>query len=450
VTGLAAWPGGGFREVVPPGQPRPGLISEQLGIRVRVTPRADGAERFADAIELGLRRNPRRAQLLVSRVLGKHVPAPASDVLDAAALLGATARSHCGGQVPVVVGFAETATGLGHGVAAVCGPGGGPAPYLHTTRRPGPAGSRAVRFTEDHSHATDQALTLTSDDVLGGGRPLVLVDDELSTGSTAVNAIRAIQARWPRELYVLASLADCRDPDQRDLVRAAIRDLGAEAVSVSLLDGEVTLPEGVLDAARAFIEALPAAGPLPAAPPGLGPGPAAAAPVRWARLTLPDGVPVQAAQGWAPEQEQAARAAIAGVARSLPVPADGRTLVLGDEELMYLPQLLAAALGPQVRTSTTTRTPAVVIDQPGYPLRTVLRFASTEDGERVAYAYNVAPSSCSDRGNAPGFEHIVLVTDAPRGPRTGGLIAALAASARTCVQVLSLRPAGQGERGAAG
>ena len=111
------------------------LVGETLGIRVRVTPRAEGAERFADALEVGLRRNPKRAQLLVSRVLGKHVPVPASDVLAAATLLGTAARAHCGGQVPVVAGFAETATGLGHGVAAVCGPGGGPAPYLHTTRR---------------------------------------------------------------------------------------------------------------------------------------------------------------------------------------------------------------------------------------------------------------------------------------------------------------------------
>ena len=255
-----------------------------------------------------------------------------------------------------------------------------------------------MRFTEDHSHATDQALALISDEVLRDGRPLVLVDDELSTGKTAVNAIRAIQARWPRDLYVLASLADCRDTEQRDGVHAAIRALGAEAVSVTLLDGEVELPDAVLSAARAFIEALPE----PAQAAAAAPRPrAVTAPVSWSGLTLPRGVPVLGAHGWAPDQECAARAAVAAAARSLPVPADGRTLVLGDEELMYLPQLLAAALGPLVRTSTTTRTPAVVIDQPGYPLRTVLRFASTEDGRRPAYAYNVATS----RGQHSGGEH---------------------------------------------
>lgn len=424
---------------------RPGFVTERLGITVRVTPAAAGAERFAHALELGLRRNPKRAQLLVSKVLGKHIPAAAGEVLEAAAVLAAAVREHCDGQLPVVVGFAETATGLGHGVAASSGPGGEPAPYLHTTRRPAPADAYVVRFTEDHSHATDQALVLTSDDALRDGRPLVLVDDELSTGNTAVNAIRQIQARWPRDRYVLASLADCRDVARREEVQAAVKALGAEVVSVALLDGEVTLPHGVLRHALAFMEAMSAAGsgPAVAAQPRAR---AAPVPVTWTNLALPDGVPALGAHGWDPAQELAARAAVAEAATALPVPADARTLVLGDEELMYFPQLLASELNPQVRTSTTTRTPAFVIDRPGYPLRTALRFPSTEDGTRPAYAYNVAPSAGSgpfgdDQPNAPGFEHIVAVTEAPRGPRTDGLVAALAASATVAVHVLRLVPA---------
>jgi TRSP domain C terminus to PRTase_2 len=106
---------------------------------------------------------------------------------------------------------------------------------------------------------------------------------------------------------------------------------------------------------------------------------------------------------------------------------------------MYLPQLIAAALGADVRTSTTTRTPAVTIDRPGYPLRTALTFDSTEDGLRPAYAYNVAASAHTDPGNAPGFDHIVFVTDAPRGRRTAGLVDRLAESAGRSVHALTLR-----------
>ena len=412
-------------------------VAGQLGITVQVTPSFPAAARFTGAVEVGLRRNPNRAQLLVSRVLGKHIPVPVCDVLSAAHALGSVARSACAGQTPVVVGFAETATGLGHGVAAVSAADGGPAPYLHTTRRTPPGAARVVRFSEEHSHAIDQALALIDDADLRGNRPLVLVDDELTTGKTAVNAIGVIQAAWPRDLYVLAALIDCRGEERRAEVTRSVRALGADVVSVCLLDGLVGLPDRAAAVVRDYVAALPE---RPAAPRG-----AATAPVRWHSVALPAGVPAIAIHGWGAEQERAAVKAMRAAAASLRVPRDARTLVLGDEELMYLPQLLARALGGQVRTSTTTRTPAVAIDRPGYPLRTALSFASTEDGRRPVFAYNVAGSGHAEPGNAPGFDHIVLVTDAARGQRTSGLVGALSASARTGVHVVTLCPGGRGD-----
>jgi Phosphoribosyl transferase/TRSP domain C terminus to PRTase_2 len=421
-----------------------GLVTVQLGISVRLTPTVPETARFAGSLELGLRQNPKRAQLLVSRLLGKHIPVPVGGVLGAAHVLGGLVRGACAGQTPVVIGFAETATGLGHGVAAVSAADGRPAPSWHTTRRPAPPGAHVLRFDEEHSHATDQSLVVLDDAPLRCGRPLVLVDDELTTGKTAVNAIRVLQARWPRTLYVLASLVDCRSDEMRAAVAAAVSDLGAQVITVSLLDGQVGLPATVLPRARAFIASLPA---TPAILNGT------RAQVSFADVTLPDGLPALALAGWSPAQERAARGAMCEVADSLLVARDGRTLVLGDEELMYLPQLLAASLGDDVRTSTTTRTPAVVIDRPGYPLRTMLEFGSTDDGHRAAYAYNVAPSRLPDPGNAPGFDDIVLVTEAPRGPRMSELVAKLAASARRSVHVVTLRPsdvlARVGERDAA-
>ena len=37
---------------------------------------------------------------------------------------------------------------------------------------------------------------------------VVLVDDEITTGKTALNIIRQIQERFPKKEYVLASLLD--------------------------------------------------------------------------------------------------------------------------------------------------------------------------------------------------------------------------------------------------
>jgi Phosphoribosyl transferase/TRSP domain C terminus to PRTase_2 len=410
----------------------PGSVAERLGIRVTVTPASPAAAPFADAVEVGLRRNPNRAQLLVSRLLGKHIPVPARGVLSAAHQLGSLVRQACEGQEPVVVGFAETATGLGHGVAAVSAPDGGPAPCRHTSRRPAPEGALVVRFFEEHSHAVDQALAVTGDADLRGGGPLVLVDDELTTGTTAMNAIRALHERWPRRRYILASLIDCRSQDRRHEVAEAVRELGADVLSVSLLDGRVDLPEGILASVRDFVAHVPS----PREPAG-----SAGKPVSWRELTLPRGVPTTAMLGWGRDEETAAGRAMADLAGSLAVARDRRTLILGDEELMYLPQLLASALGGQVRTSTTTRTPAVAIDEAGYPLRTMLTFCSTEDGRRPAYAYNVTASSCREPGNAPGFDDIVLLTDAASAARVSELAGLLAASARTTAHILLLRPA---------
>jgi adenine/guanine phosphoribosyltransferase-like PRPP-binding protein len=414
-----------------------GWVATRLDIGLDVRARSGGSGAgVVDSIELGLRRNPLRAQLLVSRLLGKHVPARVADVLGTGHLLGDLVRRACSGRTPVVVGFAETATALGHAVAAVAGVDGQQAPYLHTSRRPAPAGASVVEFREEHSHATHQGLALLPDGVVGDAAmradvPLVLVDDEISTGRTAVNAIRALHAVWPRSRYVVASLLDSRTDEQHRELAAFAATLGASVVSVALLTGTVRTPADVLERAARLLDSLPAA-PLPAG---------AQVPVLRRILDLPGGLPTLAAQGWDGACERLLAEAVHAVAAALPVHRDARTLVLGDEEFMYLPQRLAAALGEDVRTSTTTRSPAAVVDEPGYPLRTVLCFPATEDPDRTAYAYNVAPSARPEPGNAPGFDDVVLVTDAPAAPHADALIGLLAASARRSVHVVQVCPA---------
>lgn len=48
----------------------------------------------------------------------------------------------------------------------------------------------------------------TAVDGVPSDAPLVLVDDEFSTGNTVLNTIRALHEQYPRSRYVIVALVD--------------------------------------------------------------------------------------------------------------------------------------------------------------------------------------------------------------------------------------------------
>ncbi|MFD9565893.1 phosphoribosyltransferase domain-containing protein [Streptomyces sp. NPDC059994] len=494
-------------------------VAERLGVELQ------GDERLPELLGLALRRNPKRAHLLVSNVLGKHVPQRPSRVYGAGYALGEEVRELLGPEAAgaVVLGYAETATGLGHAVAD----GLGVAPYLHSTRRPVAGVARAGGFEESHSHATSHLLLPEDPALLAGDGVLVLVDDEFSTGNTVLNTIRALHARYPRTRYVIVALVDMRSPADRTRLTAFAAEIGAEVDLVTLAAGTVLLPEGVLERGMALVaehESSPTP-PLPESPDRAATAPAAAAagnraakgdggpPCLSEAETLgegghsgtpapgalsPSSAPVPPVHGGAgipavtrvglpapvpPVHGGAGMPAVTRVGLPAPVPpvhggagtpavtrvglpwpvgvpdggrhgftpahrtdleaalpqmaaaikealgnTPGRTLLLGFEELMYTPLRLALALeqsGADVRYSTTTRSPVLAVDDPGYAIRTRLVFPAHDDpadgpGER--YAYNVAGA---------GYDTVVAVVDSaadtPELHAPDGLLARLAA-----------------------
>ncbi|MGW7258443.1 phosphoribosyltransferase [Streptomyces sp. NPDC054834] len=504
-------------------------VTERLGVELR------GDDGLTDLLGMALRRNPKRAHLLVSHVLGKHVPQSPSVVYGHGVALGRRVRELLGDEEAaraVVLGYAETATGLGHSVAD----GLGLAPYLHSTRRPVAGVAPAGGFEESHSHATSHLLLPADPGLLAGDGPLVLVDDEFSTGNTVLNTIRDLHERHPRRRYVVVALVDMRSPQDAGRLADFARRIGARVDLIAAASGTVLLPEGVLakgqelvaryesaapdtpcDTAAAAIGTIgtrPAAQPPATAPaepggpaaeagvaeavggvPGAGvtgdaetavdshrtaaeaaagavvadgrvadggaavggraagtasPGAATAVgggravggvvaeagagargPVGRVALGWPVGVPDGGRHGFTPGDrvrlEDALPGMAARVAEALPAGAR-RVLVLGFEELMYAPLRLAEALERavegEVRYSTTTRSPVLAVDDPGYAIRSRIVFPAHDDpadgpGER--YAYNVAGA---------GFDAVVAVVDSvadtPALHAPHGLLARLA------------------------
>ena len=415
-----------------------GSVQHALDILVR-TDRERSLIGVEELVGIALRHNPKRAHLLVSTVLAKHVPTVPGIALAAGELLGLLVSGAVGdGASPearnfgdrlaglvarlaedtgptapeeagqarrdlaslrrdirsattgrpgvVTVGYAETATGLGQLVAdALC------AYYLHSTRHAPDGATPFAGFAEEHSHATDHALLPTDPRWLRAGGTTVLVDDELSTGSTVINTITELQALIPQRHWVIASLIDLRSP--ADLARfdelAAM--LGTRISVVCLAAGSIDLPADVLQRAGRMIESMP-----PNAP-----APATGGDVRL--LDCTDLAPLRSARfgTTAPADANLARTLADRLGAVLPAgeaaAGDRGVLVLGSEEFIAVPMLLADELDragrPQpVRFSTSTRSPIATLDQADYPIRSAIRFRShdtTSDGVGVRFAYNL-------------------------------------------------------------
>lgn len=400
-------------------------VAERLGVELV------GDEKLSDLLGLALRRNPRRAHLLVSNVLGKHVPQSPSVVYGHGFALGRRVRELLGAEdarAAVVLGYAETATGLGHCVAD----GVGLAPYLHSTRRPVPGVDTAGGFEESHSHATSHLLLPENPALLAGAGPLVLVDDEFSTGNTVLNTIRDLHARYPRDRYLVVALVDMRSAADLGRLTEFATEIGARVDLVAAARGTVNLPEGVLEKGRALVAehepTEPAETTERAESADSRPGHPGAGRVE---LGWPRGLPDGGRHGFTPGHrirlDAALPAMAARVADALPERAR-RVLVLGIEELMYAPLRLARELeqvvSAEVRYSTTTRSPVLALDDPGYAIRTRLVFPAhddPDDGPGERYAYNVAGA---------GFDAVVAVVDSaadtPALHAPDGLLAQLA------------------------
>ncbi|MHA7956209.1 phosphoribosyltransferase [Streptomyces sp. L500] len=401
-------------------------VADRLGVGL------EGDPRLPELLGLALRRNPKRAHLLVSNVLGKHVPASPAAVYEAGAGLGRRVRVLLGdadAARAVVLGYAETATGLGHAVAD----GLGLAPYLHSTRRAVPGVASVGGFEEEHSHATSHLLLPEDPAFFTGDGPLVLVDDEFSTGRTVLNTIAALHARFPRERYVVVALVDMRSAADRARLDEFARELGARVELVALAQGTVSLPEGVLERGRELVAAAEGDAPIPPLPETGAPPRTPAVPTR-VDPRWPVGLPDGGRHGFTPAHRARLEAALPGMAarigEALPQGAR-RVLVLGTEELMYAPLRLAQALEPafeEVRFSTTTRSPVLPVDDPGYAIRSRIAFPAHDtptDGPGDRYAYNVAGA---------GFDAVVAVVDStadtPALHAPGGLLDRLAGHTR--------------------
>ena len=168
---------------------------------------------FDDLCDFGTRQYASRGFLIISRPLGRHLPCSPTQMRRAIVDLAALIPAELPGPA-LFVGLAETAITLGQGVYETCQTRHGLAAsmFIHSTRQL-TGNPIMAQFSEPHSHASAHLIHRPLDaalrETLPKVRSLVLVDDEVTSGSTLVNLAAALSQHLPAlEQIFVATLTD--------------------------------------------------------------------------------------------------------------------------------------------------------------------------------------------------------------------------------------------------
>lgn len=293
------------------------------------------------------------------------------------------------------IGFAETATALGHAVFSAFG---GHAKYIHTTREQINELSSVINFEEEHSHATSHRVYAQDARFFEDDSEVVLVDDEVTTGKTAINIIRTLKEHYPmKRQFTVVSILDWRTPEYRDHYRRLEEELDIKIHEVSLIDGMVTvsghpnIEEKAENAPNPFkpeieylaVQALIADDHLQHST-----STSANGKQNRSHYLLSTG-----RFGLSIEQERGCQEVIEKIARYAKQQRKGqRTLVIGTGEFMYVPMQIAARMGAGVAFQSSTRSPIYKTDHPAYTIQKKFTFDSPENEGITNYLYNIHPA----------------------------------------------------------
>lgn len=381
--------------------------------------------------EMAMRINKNRSFLFVSKVLGKHIALPPQvplllgqllamhymEVVEQAPDMRAAAVADMLKQQvdlqrglealetqPIIVkrplkiiGFAETATALGH---AFFNAFGGQVDYVHTTREVIPELEPLATFEEEHSHATTHYVYMQDDSFFDGDDEIILVDDELTTGKTNLNIVSQIIAKFPhKKTFTIVSILDWRSEEHHQAYRQFEQQHGITIHEVSLLAGHIdvagetvtqpfeqpvqqkvlprityaTLDHLLPTDQYIAVSSQQADGTLCTKPYYFGSGRFGLS--KQQDLLIRQQMPIFT------QQLQALRKG-------------GQTLVLGTGEFMYIPMRLAALLGDNVSYHSTTRSP--IYAHPDSFIYNQYQFDSPEHHGVANYVYNIPANHYSD------------------------------------------------------
>lgn len=326
--------------------------------------------------------NPKRDFLFVNRAQCKHIPCSATAMITMCNKLADIVRERLFSRDKVlIVAFAETATAIGNILADAI-------PQcrlvIQTTRENLSGYDKLFEFSEEHSHAVEQSLYVSTACSLEDIDYVLLVDDEITTGRTACNFIKQFEAWLEKKAnkkvqYGIASICNWQCEESRSelseqgidifaLITGTIKDSRQK-----MLVGKIT---HYLTLALEYKERLE----------------------------------------HTPNQDLS-QLYLAVDTLNL----KGRSIrIIGTEEFMYVPIKVAEYLEARqfvVTCHSTTRSPIDVISEDSADLNFKLCLPSVYDASRLTYLYNTGEHT----------DVAILITD---GTELAGAVSVLAASLR--------------------
>lgn len=292
------------------------------------------------------------------------------------------------------IGFAETATALGHSVFSAFIKN---AKYIHTTRENIQELSSLINFEEEHSHATSHRVYATDHSFFYDESEVVLVDDEITTGNTAINIIRTLKSCYPKKRkFTVISILDWRTVEFRQKFNQLEEELDIRIHVVSLVDGSISVkgwpklekekiePINEVKQKVSFIDLN---------------GYITADMYEYITSINPNGIENQSPFlkltgrfGLDIEEERFYSKEYKNLAELVKKHRKGsRTLVIGTGEFMYVPMKIASRMGSGVVFQSTTRSPIYQTERHSYTIHNKFTFDCPENGGTLNFLYNIFP-----------------------------------------------------------
>lgn len=339
-----------------------------------------------DLIKIAKRENnTKRNYLIINPLQGKHIPVKPGRALALFSALSGVLKDKYNKEKLLLIGFAETATAIGVQVAMDLN-----ALYIQTTREK-LEGARYLFFSEEHSHATEQKLVKNDIDIIIKDIDrIIFIEDEVTTGKTILNIIKALKNEYSTKLeFAAASLINGMTAQYQDIYNK-------EGIGLHYLvktDNSKYIKMADLFAGNGFYF------------------PCCTKKALDYKVFEASGFIDTRNLTDTSKYKEACENLWEQVYKCIGEKNNKSILVAGTEEFMYPAIFIGNKLeqmGNNVKTHSTTRSPVTASREESYPLHERYELRSLYDKDRVTYIYGIDV-----------YDEVIIVTDSHAGSEEG-------------------------------